>query len=136
MTDYPSPRHFARAMLERGLPVTGGPARIHRLGNEQVLFRDGHYQITLVTIPPFGFVPPHIHLRCSSADVLIHGGGDSFVGAAVNSRPARGALRQNLISIQAGKPHGGAAGPDGSTYLSFQRWEGEPGFLTDDWQAC
>jgi hypothetical protein len=132
---FPSPRHFARAMLAGGLPITGGPARMHPLGNETVLFREGCWQISLVQIPQNGIVPAHRHLRSSSADLLIHGGGDSFIGKAINGRPSRGELSRNLIVIQAGAVHGGVAGPDGSTYLSFQRWEGEPGFLTEDWQG-
>jgi hypothetical protein len=31
--------------------------------------------------------------------------------------------------------HEGHAGPDGVVWLSFQEWrDGEPGFVTEDWQ--
>lgn len=101
---------------------------------ESILFRESCWQIELIAAMPNAAAPMHRHLRCASADLLLNG----TVCGTVEGRtfsPPRGPLAAQLKTIGKGEWHGGAAGEQGFIYLSFQQWDGEPTFISQDWEA-
>jgi hypothetical protein len=136
---FAGPRGFARHMLREGhilRPMYDQIMTYHHDGRsimESILFRDGCWQIELVAAMPESSTPMHRHLRCASADLLLNGS----VGGTVEGREfgaPRGRLEAQLKTIGKGEWHGGSAGPNGFIYLSFQQWDGEPTFISQDWE--
>jgi quercetin dioxygenase-like cupin family protein len=128
-------RQFARRMLRDGVSITHPglqPMRCMPGWLELVLHRAGPWQISLTVVLPGAPVPPHRHLRCDSCDLGLAGSGTLDVLPRWRDVP----LGAQLISVPRGAWHGGHAGPDGAAWLSFQHWHGEPGFLSDDWEAA
>lgn len=134
-----SAKHFAREMLRGNrLRLQPDPLLVSGcdLWSEFVLFREGSFQVELITFRPGAEVPRHRHLRAESYDLWLGGPGSSFeIGGCEGPHESRGALVANLVAVPAGVWHGGAAGPQGAAYLSFQRWQGAPDFITTDWEA-
>lgn len=136
---FAGPRAFARWALKDGRlllrPLPDQLTAWNGLGQETVLFRESCWQIELLMALPNAPAPVHRHLRCDSADLLLHG----EVAGAVEGRgftPPRGPLHLQLKTISRGEWHGGQAGPKGFVWLSFQRWhDGEPTFISEDWEA-
>lgn len=137
-TSFAGPRAFARHMLREGrIALRPLYDQIMTYGGttlESVLFRESCWQVELIAALPNAAAPMHRHLRCSSADLLLNGS----VGGTVSGRgfnAPRGPLQAQLKTIGIGEWHGGAAGPGGFIYLSFQQWVGEPTFISQDWEA-
>lgn len=128
-------RHFARYMLSdnrlRLEPLL--PMRTYGRCVESVLFRLDCWQVELVAGPSNVAIPRHRHNRVDSMDVVISGWVDGLVGKK-RTCEARGPLLANLIRVPKGVWHEGHAGPDGAVYLSFQKWDGVVGFISDDWE--
>lgn len=136
---FPGPRAFARWALKDGCvtlrPLYDQIATYNETTLETVLFREAGWQIELIAAMPNASAPMHRHLRCASADLLLNG----TVSGTVEGRgfsPPRGPLQAQLKTIGKGEWHGGAAGPVGFVYLSFQQWDGEPTFISQDWESC
>ncbi len=133
-------REFADAMLADNRLVLrpldcGGMFR--DLCMETVLYRDGPWQVELVAILPNVTVPKHRHLRAASLDFRLSGGGVAEVAGRRITGVSNGRERQTrrqYIRVPMGAWHGGTANPDGFTYLSFQRWDGEPTLISKDWE--
>lgn len=137
--NWRSVKHFARDML-RGdrlcLRPESGLVSGCDLWSEFILFREGEFQVELITFRPGSVVPRHCHLRSDSCDLWLGGPGSEFeIGGRAGPSEARGALAANLVAVPAGVWHGGHAGILGAAYLSFQKWDGEPDFISRDWQA-
>ena len=135
---FPGPRAFARHCLRQGFawqPQTGLMFK-HGFG-ECIVFREACWQIEIVCMPPGLAVPSHRHLRVSSADLRL-AAFDSLavVGGHAYSNEQRGSLAANLLLIPRGVWHEGSSGTSGAMFLSFQQWEGEPGYLGEDWEAA
>ncbi len=134
---FAGPRAFARHMLREGKwlrPIYDQIMTWNRSTMETVLFREGRWQVELIAAMPDASAPMHRHLRCASADLLLNG---SVLGT-VEGRgfsPPRGQLAAQLKTIGKGEWHGGSAGSSGFVYLSFQQWDGEPTFISQDWEA-
>ena len=135
---FAGPRAFARYMLrEDRVSLRPLYDRIMTYGGgtlESILFREGPWQVELIAAMPNASAPMHRHLRCASADLLLNGS----VRGTVEGRgfsPPRGPLQAQLKTIGKGEWHGGSAGPQGFIYLSFQQWDGEPDFISEDWEA-
>ena len=135
---FAGPRAFARHMLREGrIELRPLYDHIMTYGNatlETVLFREGCWQVELIAALGNASAPMHRHLHCASADLLLNGS----VSGAVNGRgfsPPRGRLEAQLKTIGRGEWHGGAAGPEGFVFLSFQQWDAEPMFISQDWEA-
>lgn len=138
---FASARQFARHMLrgdalrlssEQGAVSMFTPAIM-----EAILFRSGRWQIELITMLPGASVPPHRHLRVDSADVLLAGmpAGVVIGGRRIPCVRSRGSLAANLVHVAKGVCHSGGSGEAGAVYLSFQMWDGQPGFISEDWEA-
>ena len=134
---FPGPRAFARWALRDGRvelrPLYDKIMTYNGTTLETVLFREGCWQIELIAVLPKASAPMHRHLRCASADLLLNGS----VSGTVEGRgfsPPRGPLQAQLKTIGKGEWHGGAAGSEGFVYLSFQQWDGEPTFISQDWE--
>lgn len=133
-------RAFARSMLA-GDRLTLAP----NLGlmssteqwSESVIYRDGSFQIQLVVLRPNVQVARHCHRRVESLDLALCGSGHLYIGERSQAFGAgmRGSLAANLVPIKRGVWHAGASGPVGGSYLSFQQWDGEPGFISEDWEC-
>lgn len=125
---------FARAMLADGrLTLSPGSMQSYGRAIEAILFRDGCWQVELVASPPDIRVPRHRHNRVASVDVLLCGSIDGVVGSR-RTKPNSGPLERNLLPVPKGVWHWGEAGPSGALYLSFQKWDGTPTFISDDWE--
>ena len=136
---FAGPRAFARHMLRDGrIPLRPLYDQVRVYGEttlESVLFRSSCWQVELIAAMPNADAPMHRHLRCSSADLLLNGTVLGTVGGRGFS-PPRGPLEAQLKTIGVGEWHGGAAGPGGFIYLSFQQWfGGAPLFISEDWEA-
>lgn len=133
---FAGPRAFARHMLREGRielrPLYDQIMTYAGTTLESVLFRESCWQVELIACMPNARAPMHRHLRCASADLLLNGS----VGGTVSGRQfgaPRGRLEAQLKTIGKGEWHGGSAGPEGFIYLSFQQWDGEPDFISQDW---
>ena len=133
---FAGPRAFARYMLRDGRldlrPMYDQIMTYNGTTLESILFRESCWQVELIACLPNASAPMHRHLRCSSADLLLNGS----VGGTVGGRgfaPPRGPLEAQLKTIGIGEWHGGSAGHEGFVYLSFQQWDGEPTFISQDW---
>lgn len=139
--NFAGPRAFARQMLAGDrLALRPVLDRIQATGEwtELVLYRAGRWQVELVVIRPNVVIPKHRHLRVDSCDVALGGAGSIEIGQRPSrpfERAMRGAIAANLVRVPKGEWHGGAGGEQGGVFLSFQEWDGEPGFITEDWQA-
>lgn len=134
---FAGPRAFARHMLRDGRldlrPLYDQIMTYNGTTLETILFRESCWQVELIAAMPNAGAPMHRHLRCASADLLLNGS----VAGTVSGRgfaPPRGPLPAQLKTIGVGEWHGGAAGPEGFVYLSFQQWQGEPTFISQDWE--
>jgi len=136
--NFAGPRAFAKHMLAEGVQARPFIGPLHAFGGialEGVLFRDGSWQIELVTLFPHAVVPKHRHLRVDSVDLALGGDGVVIVGDRLMPPAKRGSLPANLLRIGRGIWHEGSVGANGAQYLSFQQWDGEPGLISEDWQA-
>lgn len=145
---FAGPRAFARHMLRDGRlqirPIVDQIMTFRGSAIETVLFREGCWQIELVSIVPGATAEKHRHLRCSSADLILNGLVNGYVGGrTIPSQPKRGSMIANLVTIGRGEWHGGTSGLGGGitgiggglVYLSFQQWEGTPTFVSEDWEG-
>lgn len=97
---------------------------------EITLYRDPPWQVQLIIVYPHVQVPPHFHQRVQSVDILLSGGGLANIG----NREFNGILAgKRFLKVPVGKAHSGHAGENGSVYLSYQKWDGEPSFISEDW---
>lgn len=133
---FVGPRAFARHMLRDGRlelrPLYDQIMVFEGTWIETILFRESCWQVELIAAMPNAPARRHRHLRCSSADLLLNGSVLGTVEERGFAAP-RGPLQAQLKTIGVGEWHGGAAGPDGFVYLSFQQWDGEPTFISQDW---
>lgn len=123
-----------RLRLSRGLQAM----RCSREWVEIVLHRDGCWQTQLSVIMPGVTVPSHRHRRCDSYDITLSGSGLVDVEPRWLNFPLANldiALGAQLLHVPKMAWHGGIAGPDGACMVSFQRWDGEPDFISADWEA-
>lgn len=136
-----SVKHFARDMLRDDrlllrprLDLISADDRATRL----ILFREGCWQVELVVFRPGAIVPAHRHDRVESLELGVadSGGWIRIGNRRGEHRALRGPLAANLVPLGKGVKHEGAAGPKGSAFLSFQKWDGEPGFIHEDWTPC
>jgi hypothetical protein len=138
-TSFAGPRAFARHMLQgdrlRLAPHYAEVLAFRGLGLESILFRDGPWQVELIMAMPDSPAEVHRHLRCRSADLILNGSVVGSVEGRSVTDPKRGALAAQLRTVGKGEWHGGAAGPKGLIYLSFQQWDGAPDFISNDWDA-
>ena len=137
---FAGPRAFARHMLREGRlelrPIVDQIMTFRQSAIEAILFRDACWQIELVSVVPGFVAEKHKHLRCASADLILNGLVDGYVGArSMREPPKRGGWEANLFTIGRGEWHGGTSGPNGLCYLSFQQWDGPPTFVSEDWQG-
>jgi quercetin dioxygenase-like cupin family protein len=133
---YSDLRHFAKAMLAGNrLRIEPDLSRIRafRGALEVILYREGCWQVELVAGLPGTPIPQHRHLRVDSYELCLGGSVDAAINGIAMKNAQRGSLCANLIRIPLGAWHGGDAGANGVVFLSFQKWQGEPSFISDDW---
>lgn len=140
-SSFPGPRSFARFMLRQGVlplrPLLAEIATFRGSIIESILFRDGPWQVELISAMPHARTEMHRHLRCSGADLVLNGSVSGIVNGRSLSSPPAGGLMAQLRTIARGEWHRGEAGDTGLVYLSFQQWhEGEPTFISRDWEAA
>lgn len=142
---FAGPRAFARYMLRderlQIRPVQALQSMKTGMGaTEVVLFREACWQVTLLVLEPNLLVPSHKHHRVDSVDLAIAGDGFANIGSTVRARAVSAAaglaLMSQLQRVPKGVAHGGSAGPVGGCFLSFQRWDGEPDSVMNDWEWC
>jgi hypothetical protein len=108
------------------------------IAEEGIVFRRGCWQITIIRMAPHAVVPPHRHLRCASADLWLAGTATIDVPPLARgyALPPPAGRQHRTMRIPRGSVHSGVFGPDGATFVSFQQWLGEPGFVGDDWASA
>jgi hypothetical protein len=131
-------RAFARYMLRDGrLQMPTELCRMHFDGRafQLVMFRDGPWQLELVTLMPNIVVPRHSHPNVSTFGIYLGGSGaldsSEYIERQINKLRSGTMLG---VTTPAGEEHGGSVGPDGLCFLSFQQWSVEPSMLHEDWQ--
>lgn len=137
---FSGPRGFARRFLRQGnLPFRPLPNGFHFDGHafQMVLFRESCWQIELIVLQPNVVVPQHRHDHCATVDVYL-GGAASMESISAIERQYQRILRgvPTMVSVPAGTAHGGAVGPRGLAFLSFQQWSNEAKLIHEDWQPC
>ena len=128
---------FARhALVARRLDLRAVAMRTFGNITCTVLYRSGCWQAELITIPGYTVVPLHRHNRVYSCDVMVGGTVDLVMGGRVTHLVKADELDETrMLQIPRRRWHGGQAGPDGVAFLSFQKWDGVPSFVSDDWEA-
>lgn len=125
-------KQFARQKLREGVafPVPM-QMNVTPKWTEAIVYQDPPFQIELIILAADVEVPPHIHNRVESVDVLLSGGGVATVNGytVTDGQPGK-----RLLTVPKGSLHQGNSGPQGAAYLSFQKWDGEMGFITTDWE--
>ncbi len=129
---FRGPKAFASWILRYGppSPIQHTQVCVHReTALEIILFSEACWQIEMIFIFPDRYVPRHKHLRVSSCELLLGGGGAANVnGEPLIDDPCK------LFRVPVGVWHGGASGRDGAVILSFQHWlSGTPSFISEDW---
>lgn len=124
-------KQFARSHLLEGVRINSMLTYRGDGWSESILFRDGHWQISLVNLQPNVQVKEHRHPHVESVDMLLSGGGKAKVG---NLEILDGEAGKRLLRVPEGAWHEGNSGPEGAIYLSFQRWSKEPTFVSQDWE--
>lgn len=148
MRTVPFPLHeFAQKYFEGGIklaPPQAGILHQQRLGTRAtsvVLYREGQYQVELVTFAPNTTIPKHRHDHVDSIEVMVSGGLDLWVDDRQcvferSPRPQTGMNRDVLKFVPIPSDayhHGGTVG--GGCFLSVQRWKGmAPSHVGIEWQ--
>ncbi len=136
MTEFDSPLQFARyAMDNERLLLRPIDMQIFGQHIEVILFRSDCWQIEMVVSPGRVLVPMHRHNQVESCDVVIAGSAKVFMAgrSLVFTRPE--IITQRMLRIPKGRWHSGESGPSGTVFLSFQRWDSAPSFISDDWES-
>lgn len=100
---------------------------------ENILYRDGDYQVELVIMSPNSRVPEHVHPEADSIEVYLS-------GDIVFSRNGQRFAPQNpgidSIRIAPTDAHGGVFGDRGGTFYSIQHWQDgvSPDFISRNWE--
>lgn len=95
-----------------------------------VLWREGRFQVELITVSPGVNIPPHAHPNVDSFEVNLNGGVNFFIE---NQRTMSGALlsrRQGDYAAFYGQPmrvrpgvlHWAEFSPTGGVFMSIQHW--------------
>ena len=100
-----------------------------------VLWREGRFQVEMVTCAPGTKIPPHSHPNVDSFEVNLNGGVDFFIDgrrtiplSVLNRRNGDHCQWYGLaVRVLPGVQHWAEFGPNGGTFLSVQHWpEGIP----------
>jgi len=139
-TTFAGPRAFARFMLkdDRLLirPRLDSITLVSGYVVEVILFREACWQVELITMLPGVAVPKHRHNRVDSCDLMLGGTTASVeIGGRMVKPFQRGQLAANLVRVGKGVWHHGQPEENGAVYLSFQKWDGEPGLIGEDWET-
>jgi hypothetical protein len=139
-TTFAGSRAFARYMLrDDRLLIRPRLNLITVFGEyaiEVVLFRESCWQVELITMLPGAVVPMHRHNRVDSCDLMLGGTTSDVVIGGKSVKPfQRGPITANLVRVGKGVWHHGQPEENGAVYLSFQRWDGEPGLISEDWEV-
>jgi hypothetical protein len=102
--------------------------------SELILYRDGDYQVELVTVKPDYVIPPHRHPHIASYEYQVVGDSTVHIGGRpLPSVPREGAGIRRCCSLPRNMLHGGVT-PTGGVFLTLQRFHGlAPTFASDDW---
>lgn len=98
-----------------------------------VLHRDGQFQAELIFVPPGVALPSHRHPLTDSVDLLVGGNVDEF---RIGRHRIRGFVPDIGLRIPSEAAHGGRAAASGVSFLSCQRWRGEPSHIGNDWLSA
>jgi hypothetical protein len=115
--------------------------RLGTLATSVVLFREGAYQVELITFGPNTTIPRHRHDHIDSIEVMVSGALDLWVDDVQcvferSPRPQTGMNRDVLkfVPIPSDAYHHGRT-VGGGSFLSVQRWKGmSPTHVGIEWQ--
>lgn len=109
--------------------------------NSVVLYRDGRFQVEMVTFAPGSAAPEHRHDQIDSCEVVLAGAMELFVEgrqvAFLREPRADGTSRDALkwVPIPHDAYHGGKASGQGGCFLSCQMWrDADPTHVGLEWQ--
>lgn len=132
---------FMITYLKQGslpLAIPDNPLRQRAEVTEFVLYREGQFQVEMITVPPRITVAAHSHPNVDTYErFLCQDHGFAWEG---KRRFTSQFLHENGHRLSGFIPHGmphGAFTGDGSVFLSIQHWLNgiAPTFISDDWQA-
>lgn len=131
-------RGFVRHMLRDGrlqMPAALSPMHFDGKAFQLVLYRNGPWQLELVTLMPNIVVPRHSHPNVTTFGVYL-GGAGALDSTAYVKRQIDKLQSGTMVGVTtpAGEEHGGSVGPDGLCFLSFQQWTGDAVLLHEDWR--
>ncbi len=129
---------FARRYMrgEVALRVPADAVRMLVNSTEVVLYRDGQFQVELITLRKGCIVPPHTHPNIDTYEVVLSGGAAAVASVGRHRHTSRQVVA--IVPIPQGVVHSAAPGPDFDTaILSIQYWHNgvPPTFITDDWEG-
>ena len=128
---------FARQYMRGEVPMKVPADAVRMLVNstEVVLYRDGQFQVELITLRKGCTVPPHTHPNIDTYEVVLSG--DPAAVVSVGKRRHTSRLISTIAPVPSGVVHGAVMGPDfDMAFLSIQQWHGKaPTFITDDWEG-
>lgn len=97
-------------------------------GTMVVLYREGQFQVEMVTGPPNFQIPEHTHDDVDSYEVCLSGSLELYangIQAGFIRTPRSDGISRSFaqfVPISSSCVHGGRAGPEGACFLSIQRW--------------
>jgi hypothetical protein len=110
-----------------------------------VIFRQGRFQVELVSCAPGMEIPDHVHPNVDSFEIYMGGGIMFRLNGELLIRKAHAMqktwhgghpLAGTRIRVKPDAPHGAAIGPEGGVFLSIQHWlDREPTTVGDDWRG-
>lgn len=132
----PELRSFARKYTRGEVPMRVPTDAVRMLENstEVVLYREGQFQVELITLRKGCVVPPHSHPNIDTYEVILSGGPDAVASAGRHRHTSRQVAA--IVPIPNGTIHSAAPGGlEDTAFLSIQLWLNgvTPSFITDDW---
>lgn len=96
-----------------------------------ILYRDGQFQVQLLTVKPISVIPEHIHPNIDSYEVYISGD----IVFSLEGEKSKGMEPFESIRVKPSNWHGGTFGDTGGCFLSVQHWlnDVKPTSVGYDW---
>ena len=96
-----------------------------------IIYRSGQFQVQHVIYKPNSEAVDHRHPNVDS--ILIYGSGDVTFRRNDEEPIVCFNTGQDIMRIKPNDWHGVSFGPRGGSFYAVQHWNGQPGFVIDDW---
>tara|TARA_A100000172_G_C2991097_1_gene92869 strand:+ start:62 stop:598 length:537 start_codon:yes stop_codon:yes gene_type:complete len=110
------------------------------------IYRQGSFQVELVTVKPDTYIPPHTHPNVDSYEVALQGMEFYLEGKTIlpmwfanqlDKDSGLSAAHHKKVRVLPSSEHSAKAGPQGGCFLSVQHWLNgvEPSAVGMDWKG-